>query len=189
MKLFKYVFLICVGSFLLLTCGDNSTDPEADPEPLEFTTEPSTELSQLIETAPGDFTWAYFNNHIIVNAVSGSMWSGEIVLSSFQVENGEVVNRATSDAVETSIDELADGLSAEELFPGSEWVPGAMWFPGSEWFPGSSWLPGSSWSPAEIEEIALSEFDLGENESLLVVYAQLADDSPEREQTYMVAHW
>lgn len=118
------------------------------------------------------------------------MWSGEIVLSSFQVENGEVVNRARSDAIETSIDELAGGLSTKEMWPeteelyeGSEWAPGAMWFPESKGGLGSHWSPDSGWSPAEIEANALSEFDLNENESLILVYARLADDSTEREQT------
>lgn len=183
MKLFKYIFLICIASFLLLTCGDDNSAPVVDPEPLEFTTEPSSELSQLIETTPSDFTWDHFNSNITVSVVPGSMWSGEIVLSSFQVENGEVVSRVSSSPVETSISELADGPSTEELFQGSEWVPGAMWFPESQGNPASQWMPGSGLSPSEIEANALSEFDLNENESLIVVYARLADDSLEREQT------
>src|SRR6056297_1406673 len=111
------IYFVIIFTFIFTSCDDTSQDPETEVETLEFVIEPSDDLSFIVEDAPSDFTWEFYNNNIEVNLVPGSMWSGEIVLSSFQVENGEVVNRATSEPVETSASELADGLLTEELFP------------------------------------------------------------------------
>lgn len=178
---------------IFFSCGDNSTAPDTDPKPLEFTTGPSQELSQLIDTAPGDFTWDYFSDNLFVSILNGPEWSGEIVLSSFQIENGEVVNRSTTEPYETNSEELSSGLSTEEMFPGLVYAPGQAWVTGKRWkqidqwrkikswlktdhwTPSEQWVPSSNWAPSEIEEIVLTEFNLSENETMIIVYTHLAD--------------
>jgi len=170
------IFTIAISCDLITESEDNGDETEQ----LEFSIEPSDDLSFIVDEAPEDFTWEFFNDNMLVNAVPGSMWSGNIVLTSFQIRNGEVVNENESSVVETNAEALSEGISTEELFSGSEWVPGAMWVPGSEWVPGDEWIPGMKWSPSEIQEIALNEVDLSENQTMVVVYAE-TDNSSDRE--------
>ncbi|NBC04377.1 MAG: hypothetical protein GVY20_11820, partial [Bacteroidetes bacterium] len=159
------IFTIAISCDLITESEDNGDETEQ----LEFSIEPSDDLSFIVDEAPEDFTWEFFNDNMLVNAVPGSMWSGNIVLTSFQIRNGEVVNENESSVVETNAEALSEGISTEELFSGSEWVPGAMWVPGSEWVPGDEWIPGMEWAPSEIQEIALNEVELSENQTMVVV--------------------
>ena len=175
MYLSKLVCSLLVTGLLLAACDSGS---ETEPDPLEFTIEPSDELlSALIDETASDFTWAFFNDNVTVSMIPGSNWSGDLVLSAFQLQDGEVVHRTTTDPVSTTAEALSSGRSIEDLFPGSSWVPGSQWAPASNWIPGSSWIPGSHWSPSEIEDRAREAFDLAEGETVVVVYAHTPDDS------------
>ena len=178
------VLLLTIVPLVFLSC-DTGTDAESDQEPLEFQTAPSDELSSMIQETPSDFTWGYFQNNVQVNMIPGIDWNGEVVLSAFQVQNGEVVNETTTEPVETTADELAAGLSTEEMFSGSSWIQGSDWVPTSTWMPSSTWIQQTEplvYAPSEIESIAQSQVDLSQNETMVVVYAHLAGESPEREQ-------
>ena len=174
MYLSKLVCSLLVTGLLLAACDLSS---ETEPDSLEFTTEPSDELSAMIDETPSDFTWAFFNDNVTVSMIPGSNWSGDLVLSAFQLQDGEVVHRTTTDPVSTTAEALSSGRSTEDLIPGSSWVPGPQWAPASNWIPGSSWIPGSNWSPSEIEDQAREAFDLAEGETVVVVYAHTPDDS------------
>ncbi|MEF8796865.1 MAG: hypothetical protein V5A22_12325 [Salinivenus sp.] len=151
--------------------------PEPEPTSVQFEAEPSDELSTLIQEAPSDFTWTAFNDKTLVRKLPGSDWSGDIVLSSFQVEDGEVVNRTSSEPV--AFPDSLNELLSESLLPGSKWIPGEDWFSGSKWVPSTNWDPGSEWAPSDVEDAALSEVDVGPGESLVVVYAQTAGTPPD----------
>ncbi|MDZ7720152.1 MAG: DUF5050 domain-containing protein [Balneolaceae bacterium] len=200
MKRYKLTaFLLMIFTVLFFSCDETSQDADPEPETLDFATEPSEDLTQMVEVTPSDFTWDFFSNNLIVTLVPGPMWSGEIVLSSFQVENGEVVNRSTTPPVETSADELADGLTTEEMFPGLVYIPGQEWVTSKQWqntetwpqaskwvktehwTPSDQWVPGSMWTPSEIEQIARNEVDLSENQTMVVVYPHLAENSDDFE--------
>lgn len=175
-----FTALLLVGILFFSSCDTTNEPPTL---PVAFKTAPSDGLSTMIQETPSDFTWEFFNDNIEVSMNDEPQWSGEMVLSAFQVQNGEVVNRTTTDPVETTADELTDGLSTEELFSSSSWIPGLDWVPTSTWFPGLVYTPENSWSPSEIEEGVIAENNLDENETMIVVYAHLAGESPEREQT------
>jgi len=178
----RFAFLSFLSLAVVFGTVSCDSGPEPEPTSVQFEAEPSDELSTLIQEAPSDFTWTAFNDKTLVRKVPGSDWSGDIVLSSFQVEDGEVVNRATSEPAAWP-DSLSNEQLAESLFSGSRWVPGDEWFPGSKWVPSSNWIPGSDWPPSDVEEAVLSAVDVGPGESLVVVYAQTAGTPPDGGQT------
>jgi hypothetical protein len=181
---------------LLFSC-ENGVDSES--EPLEFASEPSDEMRTMFDETPSDFTWEFFRENILIRLQSEVDWEGEIVLSGFQLLNGEIVDRITTNSIETNDKELLTGLSTGNLlipaFTITDWGEFRVkrnfmsnslkekWGETSAQHPIEIWEPGKQWSPSEIEGAILSEVDLGENEILFVVYAQLAGESPEREQT------
>lgn len=168
-------FLLLAVAFGTVSC-DSSLEPE--PESVQFEAEPSDELSTLTQESPSDFTWTAFNDKMLVRKIPSSNWSGEVVLSAFQVENGEVINRVTSEPAAWP-DSLSNEQLAGSLIPGMRWIPGTDWVPGSQWVPGPQWVPGDSWAPSDVEDAALSEVDVGPEESLVVVYAQTAGAPPD----------
>lgn len=162
---------------LLMVACDSSPTPE--PGALEFSTEPSGELENIIEDTPSDFTWDFYNDNVAVSLQEGPDWDGELVLAGFQIQNGEVVHRTTTDPVDTNVEVLSGGASIGDLISGSSWMSGSDWVSVSNWRPSSSWSPGSSWSPSEIEEEALAEAEsmLEDNQTMVVVYAHRANES------------
>lgn len=204
-KMYRSVLITCVFTclsivlLLFTTCDETSQDAESEPETLEFSIEPTEDLSFMINEAPSDFTWEFFSDHLIVSSLAEAEWNDEIVLSSFQIENGELVNRSTANPYETNSEELSSGLSTEEMFPGLVYYPGQTWVTGKRWeqadqwlkaehwlktdhwTPLEQWIPASGWKPTNIKDIALNEVDLSDNQSLLVVYAKLAENSTGRE--------
>ena len=179
-RLLQILFLSIVTLFLFSCDNGTGTEERAS---LEYATGPSQDLDQIIEETPSDFTWDFYGDNIEVSMNSGPQWSGEIVLEAFQVEGGEVVNRLTTESVETSVDELADGLLTENMYPSTRWYPTTRWISTEEMYPSTRWYPTTRWSPSEIESQAMSQNDLNGNQSMVVVYARMADDSPDREQT------
>lgn len=195
---FKTLFFTIL--ILFATCDETSQD--AEPKPLEFSVEPTEELSFMVDEAPSDFTWEFFEENILITLNTESNWEDELVLSGFQVLNEEVVDRFTSNSFSANSEELQDGLLTGNLFthpqtwtrPGVAWSTDKIWTQinnsiESKWknkkfeVPKELWKPGQSWAPSEIEEAVLAETIPVENESLFVVYVQLAEDSPKRTQT------
>lgn len=199
----KYSNILLFLSFLLLSVMiscDSSTDSENDiePETLEFVTESSDDLTQMIEDTPSDFTWEFFGKNILISLQSDNDWEGELVLAGFQVLNGEIVDRTSTDPFEANGQLLSNGVLTKEFqsvnFTITDWVERSKWKKMANSFKlkwknknvqGSLelWGPGNRYSPSEIEDAILAETDLQENESLFVVYTELASESPEREQT------
>jgi hypothetical protein len=61
---------------------------------LDFTTAPSNELSDIIQNTPNDFTWEFYNDNLTLGLdPEPESFEGEIILSVFQVQNGEVTNQ------------------------------------------------------------------------------------------------
>ncbi|NGP88232.1 hypothetical protein [Fodinibius halophilus] len=174
-------FLLC-SALLAGACSDSGTGAEDELKPLDFTTSPTSELSQIVNNTPSDFTWDFYNDNILLGLEpKPDSFEGEIVLSVFQVQNGEVTNRLTSDPVGTNLEELSAGLSTAEMYPDSPWFRGSEWANDSPiWVPSTQWYPGSMWAPSEIENKALSQNDLSAGETLVVIYPHLPGES-ERE--------
>ena len=171
--------LLAIVTLLFVSC-DQVTNSE--PKPLEFQTAPSEGLSTMIQETPSDFTWGYFQDNVQVNMTQGTDWSGEMVISGFKVEGGEVLNRTTTGPITTNADELSAGLSTEELFSGSEWFSGSKWIPASEWGPSKLWIPLMDRSLSKVENMAIGNTDLSEDQTMIVVYAKVAGDT-DREVT------
>lgn len=176
MRLFRphIVSILAVLVTVLPACDTSALDLDGGEEPAEFTVEASSELSQMIESAPSDFTWDFFIRELIVSSDSEG-WSGELELCTVRIEGGGAQESACSPAVETDAGALADGIRSESLIPGSGWFPGSSWFPGSEWVPGDSWFPGSQWvtsDPQIIADAALSDVDLGAEQAMVAVYVR-----------------
>lgn len=202
-RLLIHTFFFTILIFFA-TCDETSQDAKPESEALEFAIEPSEDLRFMIEETPSDFTWEFFSDNLIVTLVPESDWSGEIVLSSFQVENDEVINRASTEPVEINTDVLKKGLSTEVMFPdlvfdeqawttnsklwlqSEQWPQAAEWLQSEHWTPVEQWVPNPdiTWNPTKISEIrdaALSEFELNHSETLVVVYTQPADETSTRE--------
>gem|GEM_PF-3360108 len=174
------VFLLSMVPLVFMSC-DTANEPPTLPVALKTT--PSEELSSMVQDTPSDFTWDYFRDNVHIEGPSQTDFDKfDLVLSSFQVQNGEVVNRTSTEPIEVSADELSSGLVTEEI-PPSLWMPGKDWVSTSNWFPGLVYAPGNSWTPSEVEDRVIADKELVDNETMVVVYAQLAGDSPEREQT------
>lgn len=94
-----------------------------------------------------------------------------------QVQNGEIVNEISSEAVQTNADELAKGLLTEELFVGETWFPDEMWVSTEEMIPSTNWSPGEMWTPTEMEDVAISQNELNEEQTLVVVYTHVPLDT------------
>lgn len=180
-RLYSVTILVSL-LFLAQSCPLDSSDDSTEPEPLEFSTAPTSELSHMIEETPSDFTWDYFEDNLNIRTIPGGMpyWDGEIIVSGFQVQNGDVVNRGSSEAASTNTDVLSEGISSEELFPGSKWMSGKTWVQGIRGSLVKKWFPGSKWSPSQIEDMAITQTDLAEDQTMVVVYTHVAG-STERE--------
>lgn len=191
----KSIFTLFFSLLILffVSCDNTSTEPET----LEFVTEPSDDLTQMIEETPSDFTWEFFGTNIQMSLQSDNDWEGELVLSGFQIANDEIIDRITTNSYPANSEKLFDGILFSDLavnftFP-SGWSDRLKWKALSDlnlkWENASIqgslelWGPQDRYLPSEIEEAILAEVDLGENERLFVVYTQLAGESPEREQT------
>jgi len=192
------ILLIILMAMALVSCDETSQD--AGTEKLEFAMEPTENLSFMINETPSDFTWEFFSDNLTVHLESNPTWNGDIVFSSLQVERGDVINRSSTPPVSVSSEELSGGLSSGELFPGLVYIPGQEWVMNKQWLhadqwpqakqwisleeasPVEEWNTETKWKPAEIESAILSEIDLEENQTLLVVYARSAPDSQERDQ-------
>lgn len=186
-------------SLLIILLFSCDTGVESEPKPLEFASEPSNEMRIMIEETPSDFTWEFFKENILISLQSEIDWEGEIVLSGFQVQSGEATDRVTTTPLPTNAEQLENGLSTGDLelpeFTITDWAINVKresltnsfvekWGDNEVQNSVNLWEPEKKWSPSEIEEAILSEVELGEeNETLFVVYAQLAEDSPERQQT------
>lgn len=180
-RLLQILFLLVV-TFLYTSCGDTGTATE-EAIPHDFTTAPTAELSQIIENTPRDFTWGFYNDNIEITLHDDPKWNGGIVISGFQVKNGEVVNEITSEVIETNADELGNGISTADIYSESTWFPGERWISmENNWIPSTTWFPGERWAPAEMQNVAMSRNDLAENETLVVVYAHVPVDSAKRKQ-------
>jgi hypothetical protein len=197
-RTYTQLFLLTL-LLIIVSCDDTSQD--TDPDTLKFSVESTEDLSFIINEAPGDYSWDYFSDNLSVSLVPGPMWSGEMVLSSLQVRNQEVVNRSSTPPVSVSIDELTSGLTSGELFPGLIYVPGQEWTTGKRWMEASKWpqakdwisldevqivrewIPERRWKPSKISEAAINEVQISDSQTLLVVYARLAAESAEREVT------
>ncbi len=178
---FNLLFLF-VLTVTLTSCSDDETDMNQT-EAMDFTITPSTELAQVISNTPDDFTWNFYEDNLSIGlSPEPQSFDGEIVLSIFKVDDSEVTNRNTSQPSATNLEELSAGLSTEDMYPGSMWITGNEWLPGGDWTPSEVWYPGSMWSPSEIENIALTENNLANNETMIVVYPELATGSNDREQ-------
>ena len=169
--------LLLSGS--ILSC--DSSGPEGPPP--EFSVSPTSELSGIVDNTPGDFTWDFYQNNLEVTWAPEADWNGELVLFTFQIQNGEVVNRATTTAAST------EGLDGDEATSGTLYPPGTSpelpareWIPGTNWIPGSQWIPWSQWSPSEIEQVALDQVNLSSGQTMLVVYARAAGDVDSADQ-------
>ncbi|GAA5522275.1 hypothetical protein LQ318_11010 [Aliifodinibius salicampi] len=188
----KSIFTLFFSLLILffVSCDNTGTEPE----PLEFVTEPSDDLTQMIEETPSDFTWEYFGPNIQISLQSDNDWEGELVLSGFQIANNEIIDRITTNSYPANSEMLSgDGILGSDLtidfhVPGwGDWKVisdiNLKWNNTKVQEHIELWEVNESWSPSEIEDAILSEVDLEENETLFVVYAQLAGESPEREQT------
>lgn len=183
MKRLYSIAILVTTLFLAQSCPLDSSDDEPEPGPLELSTAPSVELSQMISETPSDFTWEYFEDNMrVMGPTPYPYYSFRLVLSSFQVRNGEVVNRSTTNPVDANTDVLANGISTAELNLESGWLSGKTWVQGIRGSLVKKWFPGSKWSPSQIEDMAITNTDLAEGQTMVVVYAHVAG-SPEREVT------
>lgn len=173
-----FIVMTSILSLGFVSC-DSSTD--SNTETIELYTTPTVELSEMISNSPGDLTWEYFNNNVTISMEKGGQWSGEIVLTSFQVRNGQIINRNTSDPISTNYDELSRNVNTGEFVSGT-WVPGHEWTTFDNWMPTILWSSTSTTSPSNIVSLAINQTSLQPDQTMIVVYAQLADDSPDREQ-------
>lgn len=173
-----------ITTLFLWSCTETTTGGgEEELQPLDFTTTPSDELSNIVENSPSDFTWPFYNDNLTVGLdPEPESFEGEIVLSVFQVRNGEVTSRLTTDPVGTNLEELSSGLSTEEMYADELWYPGSLSVPTTKWIPSTKWYPGSMWAPSEIESIAMSENELSANQTMVVVYPKVEGDLPNRDQ-------
>lgn len=119
---------VLVFGGLLAGCDTGEPGP---PESPDFVTEPTNALDQRFDDAPDDATWDWnaFNNDVEVRLDSDTEWEGEVVLRAFQVQNGEVVNRLTTEPVPAP--DRTEGTTTEELYPGTKWFSGERWIPGT----------------------------------------------------------
>lgn len=178
------ILFLSIMTLLSISCSDNTTGGE-EPETLEFQMAPSDELSTIIQETPSDFTWDYFQDNVRVMGPSQTDFSKfDLVLHSFQVNNGEVANRSNTEPVEVSADELSSGLLTEEI-PPSLWMPGSEWVSSSDWRPQSTFIqttdpiviPSTEPMLPEVEDMVLNNIDLGTDETLVVVYPGIIGES------------
>ncbi len=190
-----FIALLSIGILFFSSCDTTNEPPTL---PVAFKTEPSDEMRIMIEETPSDFTWEFFKQNILISLQSEVDWEGEIVLPGFQILSGEAADRVSTTPLPTNAEQLENGLSTGDLtlpeFIITDWAVNVKrksltksfkekWGDKEVQSSINLWEPEKKWSPSEIEEAILSEVDLGESETLFVVYAQLAEESPEREQT------
>jgi len=168
----------------MTACTDDDDESVSSDQNMDFTTTPSTALQGIVSNTPGDFTWGFYEDNLTIGLEPlPETFSGEIVLSAFRVSDGQVTNNSTSTPVATNLSELSNGISTEDMYPGSMWIEGTSWLPSmSEWEVSEVWYPGSMWAPSEIESIAMQENNLADNETMVVVYPELAAGSDDRVQ-------
>ena len=180
-RILRAAFLFTV--ILMTSCTDDDDENVNSNEMMDFTTTPSTALQGIVSNTPSDFTWDFYEDNLTIGLEPlPESFNGEIVLSAFRVSNGQVTNNSTSSPVATDLSELANGLSTEDMYPGSQWITENDWLPGNDWTPTDVWYPGSMWAPSEIESIAMAENTLADNQTMVVVYPELAIGSDDREQ-------
>ena len=146
-----------------------------DADPIDFTIQPSAELDQIISNTPNDFTWGFYEDNLSIGLnPEPESFNGDVMMSAFELKNGDIINSFSSQPVSTNLQELSDGLSTEDMYPGSQWINGNDWLPSmQEWDVSEVWYPGSQWAPSEIESIAMQQNSLADNETMIVVYPQL----------------
>lgn len=189
----QLLFVFASVGFILQACNTGSK-----PAPLNFSTDATEDLRLMVEEAPSDFTWEFFEEHILIGMqTTESNWEGEVLLSGFQILNGEVADRVTTTPILTNAEQLESGISTGNLtlpeFTITDWGE-FRWKSLAKSFKKnwgdkkvrssiSLWDPDQTWSTSEIEEAILSEVELGENETLFVVYVHLSEEAPQRQQT------
>lgn len=183
------ILFLSIAPLIFISCDDEPTG-EGKSQPLEFAMEPSDGLNSIIQETPSDFTWEYYQDNTRVMGPSQTDFSKfQLVLSSFQIRNGEVVNSTMTDPVEVSAEELSSGLLTEDIRP-SLWMPGSDWVSSSDWKPKSTFIQTTdplviqTTDPLypEVEDMVLNNVDLGTDETMVVVYPSIIGES-EREMT------
>ena len=91
--------ILCTALLALAGCDSAGPNDQDSSTQLEFETAPTDQLDQTIRDSPEDFTWDLYQNNIEILLTSGTQWSGNIQLSTFQIQNGEIVERDASDPV------------------------------------------------------------------------------------------
>ncbi|MDZ7682277.1 MAG: hypothetical protein U5J63_11350 [Fodinibius sp.] len=106
------LLLLSITTLFMWSCTETTTGGgEEELQPLDFTTAPSSELSDIVQNTPGDFTWPFYNDNLTIGLdPEPETFEGEIVLSVFQVQNGEVTNRLTSEPVDDESRGVVGGL-------------------------------------------------------------------------------
>ena len=114
---------------------------EADP--IDFTIQPSAALDQIISNTPSDFTWGFYEDNLSIGlSPEPESFNGEVMMSAFELRNGNIMNSLSSQPVPTNLQELSAGLSTEDMYPGSMWIEGTDWLPSMlEWEPSEFGIP------------------------------------------------
>ncbi len=194
-SLFSIVVLLFIIPLVFISCEDTSA-PDPGPAPVGLETAPSDGLENMINDTPSDFTWDYYQDNVRIEGPSQTDFSKfDLVLHSFQVNNGEVVNRGMTEPVEVSADELSSGLLTAEITLGpSLGALGKDWVPSSDWKPKSTFIQTTdpiiiALDPAldkpEVEEMVLNNIDLGTDETMFVTYTSMIGEDG-REMTIQV---
>lgn len=194
-SLFSIVVLLFIIPLVFISCEDTSA-PDPGPAPVGLETAPSDGLENMINDTPSDFTWDYYQDNVRIEGPSQTDFSKfDLVLHSFQVNNGEVVNRSMTEPVEVSADELSSGLVTGEITLGpSLGALGKDWVPSSDWRAQSTFIQTTdpiiiqTTEPivyAEVEDMVLNNIDLGTDETMFVVYPSIMGEDG-REMTVQV---
>ena len=120
-KSFIQMTMLCILFISFTSCSDDDDDNNVnEADPIDFTIQPSAELDQIVSNTPSDFTWGFYEDNLTIGLnPEPESFSGEIMMSAFELRNGNIMNSLSSEPVSTNLQELSAGLSTEDMYPGS----------------------------------------------------------------------